>query len=90
MHNELLNEEASSSCSPTEICMKKLDRISGYMKGLQMGELEKENSNALEEETRVIKEGQLQFQDEQIKYQGEQNKKMKFRMSELSRLSQLH
>ncbi|XP_052620072.1 uncharacterized protein LOC128125834 [Lactuca sativa] len=102
--NELLNEEASSSCSPAEICMKKLHRIPGYIKGrsvstkqvlgtekLQMDlELEKEKSKAVEEEIPVIKEEQLQFQEEQIKYREEQNKKMEFMMSELSRLSQLH
>ncbi|CAH1452996.1 unnamed protein product [Lactuca virosa] len=76
--NEFLNEEASSSCSPAEICMKKLHRIPGYINGrsvstkqvlgtekLQMElELEKEKSKALEEEIRVIKEEQLQFQEE--------------------------
>ncbi|CAH1422178.1 unnamed protein product [Lactuca virosa] len=102
--NELLNEKASSSCSPAEICMKKLPRIPGYIKvrsvstkqvlgteKLQMEqELEKEKSKALEEEIRVIKEEQLQFQEEHIKHREEQNKKMEFMMSELSRLSQLH
>nr|KAJ0189788.1 hypothetical protein LSAT_V11C800430690 [Lactuca sativa] len=77
--NELLNEEASSSCSPVEICMK------NYILQMEL-ELEKEKSKALEEEIRVIKEEQLQFQEEQIKYREEQNKKMEFMMSELSHL----
>lgn len=86
--NELQNEEAASSYSPAEICMKKLRRIPGYAKGrsistkqvlatekLQMElELEKEKSKALEEQIRLLKEEQLQFQEEQNKYKEEQIK----------------
>jgi hypothetical protein len=32
MQNELLSEEAASSCSLAEVCLKKINRIPGYIK----------------------------------------------------------
>ncbi|KAJ9548270.1 LOW QUALITY PROTEIN: hypothetical protein OSB04_020813 [Centaurea solstitialis] len=89
--NELLSEEAVSSCSPAEICLKKLHRIPGYVKGraattkqvlatenLRMElELEKNKSKALEEEVKRIKEEHGKFQEEQ----NQMKKQMDFMMS---------
>ncbi|KAI3759193.1 hypothetical protein L6452_06810 [Arctium lappa] len=86
--NELLSEEVASSCSPTEICLKKLHRIPGYIKGRAAStkhvlatenlrielELEKNKSKALKEEVKRIKEEQLKVQEEQVKFQKEQAK----------------
>ena len=62
MQNELQSEAASSSCTPAEICMKKLNRLPGYIRGRSVStkqvlateslrmelDLEKEKSKALE------------------------------------------
>ncbi|KAJ9563435.1 hypothetical protein OSB04_008595 [Centaurea solstitialis] len=97
--NELLSEEAVSSCSAAEICLKKLHRIPGYVKGraaptkqvlatenLRMElELEKNKSKALEEEVKRIKEEHGKFQQEQ----NQMKKQMDFMMVQMSKLSAL-
>ncbi|KAJ9542404.1 hypothetical protein OSB04_028910, partial [Centaurea solstitialis] len=69
-------EATTSSCTPVEICLKKLHRIPGHIKGRSSFtiqslatknmrtelELEKERSKALEQEIRRIKEEQVQSQ----------------------------
>lgn len=89
MQNELQYDEATSSSTPAEICLKKLHRIPGHIRGRSAStkqnlatenfrmelELEKERSNALEEKIWVMKE----FQEE----------KMIFMMKQISRLSRL-
>ncbi|KAJ9538672.1 hypothetical protein OSB04_031405 [Centaurea solstitialis] len=78
IQNELQSEGANSSSTPVEICLKKLRRIPGYIKGhsastkqslatenLRMElDLQKERSKALEEEVKTIKKEQVQFQQE--------------------------
>ena len=87
MQNELVSEQAAASCSPAEICLKKLRRIPGYIKGRAAStkhvlatenlqtvlEMEKNKSKALEEEVKRIKEEQLKFQEEQVKFKDEHN-----------------
>ena len=87
MQNELVSEQASSSCSPAEICLKKLRRIPEYIKGCAAStkhvlatknlqaelEMEKNRSKALKEEVKRIKEEQLKFQEEQVKFKDEHN-----------------
>ncbi|KAJ9553513.1 hypothetical protein OSB04_017558 [Centaurea solstitialis] len=95
--NELLSEEADSSCSAAEICLKKLRRTAASTKHVLATEnlrtelqLEKNKSKALEEEVKRIKEEQLKFQEEQAKFQEEHNEmkdKMNFMMTQLSKLS---
>ncbi|GJR61019.1 hypothetical protein Tco_1503181 [Tanacetum coccineum] len=75
---DLQNEEASSSCTPTEICMEKLAHIPGHIRGrsastkhvfetksLRMdlnSEKEKEKSKQLEKDHLELKENHLKLQ----------------------------
>ena len=99
MQNELLSEEAASSCSLAEVCPKKINRIPGYIKrraastkhilateNLRMElELEKKKSMALEVEVKRIKEEQVKFQEEHNQLKDKMNRMMA-QMSKLSAL----
>ncbi|GJY12655.1 hypothetical protein Tco_0381964 [Tanacetum coccineum] len=80
--NELRAEEATLSCTPAEICLKKLGYIPGHIKGRCASTqkiLEKVN---LRSELKVMKESQIKLQEEnkatkeKVDYLLEEKKKM--------------
>ncbi|GKB92388.1 14-3-3 domain-containing protein [Tanacetum coccineum] len=97
--NGLRTEEANSTLTPAEICLKQLKHIPGHIKGRSAStrnilgneklrldlESEKERSQALEENMRVMNKKQRRLQKQNKKIKGQ----LKFMMREIKRLSKV-
>ncbi|GJY11386.1 reverse transcriptase domain-containing protein [Tanacetum coccineum] len=95
--NGLRTEEANSTLTPAEICLKQLKHIPGHIKGRSAStrnilgneklrldlESEKERSQALEENMKVMNKKQRRLQKQNKKIKGQ----LKFMMREIKRLS---
>lgn len=56
VQNELQMEEADSTCSPEEICLKKLGRIPGHIKGRSVSTKQSLETQNLRRELELEKE----------------------------------
>ncbi|GJT70741.1 hypothetical protein Tco_1030027 [Tanacetum coccineum] len=97
--NELQTQEANSTLIPAEICLKQLKHIPGHIKGRSAStrnilgneklrldlESEKERSQALEENMKVMNKKQRRLQKHNKKIKGQ----LKFMMREIKRLSKV-
>lgn len=85
MQNEIQAEEASSSCTPAEICLKKLGHLPGHIKGRSASTKKILETVNLRSELKVMKESHIKLQEETKAT----NAKVEFLLEEMKKMSQL-